>query len=83
MSDVEDPIDHASDIAERLRSAAEQAIRREAGPEIHPDFDGVHCVDCNGDMPIERLAAKRVRCVTCQGIGEMIAKQFAKQFHRA
>lgn len=35
-------------------------------PQTHPDFDGVHCVECGDDMPPERLAWKRVRCTSCE-----------------
>ncbi len=35
-------------------------------PETHPDFDGKHCVDCDDEIPPQRLALCRVRCVHCQ-----------------
>lgn len=35
-------------------------------PETHPDFDGLHCVECDDEIPPQRLALCRVRCVHCQ-----------------
>lgn len=35
-------------------------------PEVHPDFDGKHCVECDREIPPERLKLQRVRCVDCQ-----------------
>lgn len=34
--------------------------------QFHPDFDGVHCVECGDDMPAKRLEWKRVRCTSCE-----------------
>lgn len=40
-------------------------------PEYHPDFDGVHCVECFvNELPKERLEQKRIRCVECQTLLE-------------
>ena len=41
---------------------AQLAVR----PEKHPEFDGLHCVDCEVSIPAPRLAMGRVRCVECQ-----------------
>ena len=43
-----------------------------SGPESHPDFDGVHCVepDCEIEIPTARLALGKVRCVDCQELLE-------------
>lgn len=35
-------------------------------PQSHPDFDGVHCVDCGVDIPPQRLAWGRIRCTECE-----------------
>ncbi len=39
-----------------------------SGPEKHPDFDGIHCVeeDCGVEIPPGRLLHGKVRCVDCQ-----------------
>ena len=42
--------------------------------QTHPDFDGVHCVDCDVEIPAERLAWGRVRCTACQEIIELKKK---------
>lgn len=39
-------------------------------PEKHPDFDGEHCVDCEVEIPKERLAWGRIRCADCQEFKE-------------
>lgn len=45
-------------------------------PETHPDFDGKHCIDCDGEIIKERLALNKIRCVTCQEIIEKRRKQY-------
>lgn len=35
-------------------------------PESHPDFDGLHCVECGNEIPEQRLKNGRVRCTYCQ-----------------
>lgn len=50
-----------------------QAIRRASGrcgPEVHPEFDGAHCVDCGIEIPAARLALAKVRCIDCQTLLE-------------
>lgn len=45
-------------------------------PEYHPDFDGVHCVDCFvQELTKERLEDHRVRCVDCQSLLEKRTKR--------
>ncbi len=47
----------------------EQALANQRAadkPQTHPDFDGLHCIDCEEDLPAVRLAYKRVRCTVCQ-----------------
>jgi len=66
MERFSDPIDEASQLAANLTENAIAAVRQAIAPETHPDFDGATCVECGDDMPPERLAAKRVRCTSCQ-----------------
>lgn len=58
------------EMAEQLEALQRQvsisAATRAASPEKHPDFDGSHCVDCDGDIPAGRLTLGKVRCVYCQ-----------------
>ena len=49
---------HNQDSLERVRALVK--------PEIHPDFDGAHCVECGESMPKQRLVLGKVRCVSCQ-----------------
>ena len=50
-----DEFDIASDneIAERER--ATNVTRHKLQPEVHPAFDGEHCVECSEKMPSTRL----------------------------
>jgi len=63
---VADLIDKASDVIEACTEEAERRIRKQAMPEVHPDFDGQHCVDCEEPIHFVRLEMGRVRCVGCQ-----------------
>lgn len=35
-------------------------------PEQHPDFDGIHCIECDDEIPAPRLILLKIRCVHCQ-----------------
>ena len=67
-----DLADHADPLIALFQAAAEQRARGKSGPQSHPDFDGLHCVqpDCGAEIPAGRLALGRVRCVECQGLKE-------------
>lgn len=54
--------------AQRERSISEAALR--SAPETHPNFDGLHCVECETAIPHGRLLLGKVRCVHCQTIKE-------------
>jgi RNA polymerase-binding transcription factor DksA len=58
--------EHAAWLDEMARASGEAAARKANAPQTHPDFDGEHCVECGDDMPRERLAIFKVRCVLCQ-----------------
>jgi len=48
----------------KVRAAAAQ---RECDHPVYAEiFDGTHCIICEIEIPAERLAAGRVRCVDCQ-----------------
>lgn len=58
--------------SEREEEARAVAIAR-AGAQVaetHPDFDGVHCVRCDEEIPTQRLAMGKVRCTDCQSFLE-------------
>ena len=44
-------------------------------PESHPDFDGKTCLDCEDEIPKERLALHKIRCIECQRVIELRKKQ--------
>lgn len=66
-----DEVYDETDQAQHLQLLEQAEIIRRARemnrPQTHPDFDGVHCVDCDIEIPPRRLAATgSVRCVDCQ-----------------
>lgn len=65
-----DNLDEAAELQQKLNDSATAKVRNKLAPEIHPDFDGKHCVDCADDMPKLRLKMRRVRCVICQTVKE-------------
>lgn len=42
--------------------------------QTHPDFDGLHCVDCDVEIPEQRLKWGRVRCTACESVRELKKK---------
>ncbi len=44
-------------------------------PETHPDFDGVHCIECGIVIPEGRIKLKKMRCVDCQEEVDFINKR--------
>ena len=71
MADI---IDIANERAELfLLDSVSHALGKSA-PEQHPGFDGLHCVDCEDEIPPLRLAQWRVRCVECQATFEWETK---------
>lgn len=63
MADV---ADQAQDVNELHQELSLSRQRAKVLPELHPDFDGEHCVDCETPIPAKRLEWGRVRCVDCQ-----------------
>ena len=64
--EVFDEADHAQWQQLREQAAIHARAINLNKPEVHPDFDGTHCVECWDDIPPPRLALKKVRCVECQ-----------------
>lgn len=75
--EVFDETDGAQHLQLRELADVQRRARLLNQPEFHPDFDGVHCVDCDDDMPKVRLDMKRVRCVRCQQDLENLTKKQA------
>lgn len=45
-------------------------------PQTHPDFDGIHCIDCDISIPPRRLEILGcIRCVDCQDYFEKLQKR--------
>lgn len=61
-----DIADLADGPIELHRAESERQARGHSAPESAPGFDGAHCVDCEDDIPVERLKIGKVRCVICQ-----------------
>lgn len=73
-TEVYDEADIASALEQGLIAQALANHRHKVAPEKHPDFDGVHCVDCEVQIPQGRLQLGKVRCVDCQSELEHINK---------
>lgn len=46
-----------------------EALKRhqeKMAPQKHPDFDGVHCLDCETEIHAKRLEMGKIRCTDCQ-----------------
>lgn len=60
-----DEFDQAAEMEEAHRQAAIARVRSEATPA---GFDGVHCAEpaCGDEIPAQRLALGKFRCLACQ-----------------
>lgn len=76
--DIMDEGDMASAIEMGFIAKALNDHKNKVKPETHPNFDGVHCVDCDAVIPKLRLDMGRVRCVDCQSELEFKAKMRGK-----
>jgi hypothetical protein len=67
-----DHADIAGNTIEVCQAEAERRARGKSGPEYHPDFDGMHCVEelCGLPIPPARLALGKIRCIDCQELRE-------------
>lgn len=69
MADI---IDDAQAYNEFYQQVALKNQQAKVAPESHPDFDGLHCVDCEEEIPALRLLMSRIRCVGCQEYKEHV-----------
>jgi RNA polymerase-binding transcription factor DksA len=74
-TEVSDEADLAQLIQMNELAHIQDRARKANAPESHPDFDGVHCVDCDDTLPENRLKFGRVRCTTCQSDIEKRSKK--------
>lgn len=66
-TEVFDDIDMASNLAIGYAEQAWRNHRQKMSKKmVHPDFDGVHCIDCEIDIPQLRLNMGADRCTECQ-----------------
>ena len=65
-----DIIDQAAAQEEGFRDLALRNIAKAAAPRFHPDFDGLHCMSCGGEIPEGRLKLQKLNCVGCQAATE-------------
>ena len=65
-----DPIDLASDREEIDRNNALRIVLERSKVKPPEDFDDIHCVDCNLEIPEARLALGKWTCVHCQELRE-------------
>lgn len=49
----------------QTNEAVKNAVAK-ARPEYHPEFDGVHCIECDEEIPQARLKLQKIRCIHCQ-----------------
>lgn len=55
-----------------VQECIKQTLRRIEKPPA--DFDGIHCVDCDEEIPQERLATGAFRDIICQSNHELRMK---------
>ena len=75
--EVYDEGDHAQWVQLSEIASLRERARELNAPQTHQDFDGKNCVECGDEMPKERLAMQRVRCVHCQTAIEEKRKRYA------
>ena len=75
--ELTDENDRASAIEAQFNEDALENARRKTLPETNPDFDGVHCIDCDEKIPAARLKLGKIRCIECQTVLEKQGKFFA------
>lgn len=67
-----------SDIASREETRETEvriALARKV-EKVPADWDGETCYECGHELPPERIAAKRFKCVRCKTIEEKKAKGY-------
>lgn len=74
-----EPADVAQELQDNSNRVAIAKVQASMGPESHPEFDGVHCVDGGEVIPPERLAMGRIRCTGCQAALEHSSKLFKRR----
>lgn len=68
--ELTDPSDIASAIEAKFNESALEVARIKNLAETDSRFDGIHCLECTEEIPIERLKLDKIRCVECQTVIE-------------
>lgn len=76
MTHKGDIADQAEAQEEAFRQLAMRAIAEKTAPRFHPDFDGLHCMECGVEIEEGRLKLQKLNCVECQTAKEVNAKRF-------
>lgn len=74
-SEVYDDADLASALESSLLSKALKDHKQKMAPQNHPNFDGIHCIDCEDEIPEGRLKMGRIKCTDCQEHFEYVQKR--------
>lgn len=74
-TEVYDDVDIANAAESLLITKALESHRAKLAPETDPNFDGEHCLDCEEEIPIERLALGKIFCFDCQTIKDEMEKR--------
>jgi RNA polymerase-binding transcription factor DksA len=78
-TEVYDEGDIASALELGFIAQALKKHKEKVAPERHPDFDGVHCIQCWEDIPQVRLDLGKIRCVHCQAALEKTNKLYGRR----
>lgn len=73
-TEIGDEADQASRLERNFIAASLKAQQEAMKPETHPDFDGVHCIECDDEIPLLRLNMGKIYCVHCQEAREKLRK---------
>lgn len=74
-NEVYDETDQAQWIQLAEQASFNERAKKANAPEYSPDFDGVHCVECDAEIPAARLKLHKIRCVDCQEEREKTIKR--------
>jgi RNA polymerase-binding transcription factor DksA len=74
-NEVYDEAELASALESSMLSKALKDHAQKMAPQKHPNFDGLHCIDCEEEIHEGRLKMGRIRCTDCQEHQEYIDKR--------
>jgi RNA polymerase-binding transcription factor DksA len=71
-----DNLDIASELQDKFNQRGILESQAEMAQQTDPDFDGVHCLDCDAGIPAGRITLGRMRCVDCQDVLERKSRSY-------